>query len=283
MRFIPVDEQLLEEFLRLLASAPPRGQQKEQVVQIFLEEHTELVPTPNLLNHHLHATSIISKFQLSTEFTTDYIYVTKSSDLWRITLVELEAPEKHIFTNDTRRINTTAEFNAALNQVRSWRNSIDGWKEDALRRLEPILRPQQMQRNPVEFNYQLIIGRSEDKNRSGTTKKHFRSLISESGIDIMTFDSLITWYKTQRYRKNVLKLIGGRYEFKYMHIEPESTLAYMGSDCLRLSEADIERLDKAGYDIGQWLKGRLLVLNGKYPSGKTLFGAKGLFSEAVKQ
>ncbi len=152
------DAALVAAFKNVLNNPPPAGRQKEQVVQDYLEQHTELIPTPNRLNHHLHFQSVVSKFPLGTELTTDYLYITKSSDTWRITLVELESPDKSIFTADTRKTTTSAEFNAALNQVRSWKHFLADNKDEVLRRLEPLLRPVNMRCNPVEFHYQLIIG-----------------------------------------------------------------------------------------------------------------------------
>jgi len=260
-----LDEHLLKTFENLLVSPPPLGRQKEQVIQEFMEVNTELIPTPNLLNHHLHFEAVVSKFPLGTELTADYLYITKSSDIWRITLVELEAPEKKIFNDDKKKTNTSAEFNAALNQVRSWQIFIDDNRAEVLRRLEPLLRPLGMSRNPIEFRYQLVIGRSQDKNLSAARKKHFRKLINESGVDILTYDTLINWYRNnQRFKKNVLRLSGAQFEFKHMHIEPTQILSYLGPDHLAVSSEQRERLLKSGYEIDKWQKGDLLTFNVKF-------------------
>jgi len=252
---LALDKKLIAEFERILISSSPSGRQKEQVVQDFLEDNTELIPTPNLLNHHLHFKVVVSKFPLGTELTTDYLYMTKSSDLWRVTLVELESPEKLIFNSDTKKTNTSAEFNAALNQVRSWKVFVRDNEAEVRRRLEPLIQPLGMRGNPVEFSYQLIIGRSQEKNLSSARKKHFRMLIDESGIDILTYDTLINWYRNdQRFKKNVLRLSGSQYEFKYMHIEPYQILSFVGPDHLALSSEQRERLLKSGYEIEEWEK-----------------------------
>lgn len=262
---LSVNESLITEFLSVLDSPAPQGRQKEQVVQDFLENHSELIPTPNLLNHHLHFEAVVSKYPLSTEFTTDYIYITKSSDVWRITLVELEKPEKDIYTSDQKRPNNTADFNAALNQVRSWKNFIDENKSEVVRKLEPLLRPIGMQRNPVEFCYQLIIGRSANKNASEGRKKHFRSIINETGIEILTYDTLLNWYRNnQRFEKNILKLSGIQFAFKLMHFSPTQILSYVGPDYLMLTDEQMEKLSKDGYQMEKWSKGELLTYNIKY-------------------
>ena len=260
---IEVDTSLIAQLETLLTAPAPPGRQKEQVVQDFLEQHSEFIPTNNLLNHHLHFESVVSKFPLGTELTTDYIYITKSSDIWRITLVELESPEKKIFTSDTKKANTSADFNAALNQVRSWRHYLVEHRHEVLRRLEPLLHP--LAGNPVEFQYQLIIGRSANKNLSPERKQHFRGLIDETEIDILTFDQLISWYKNHdRYQKLILRLTGTQFAFKHMHFEPTQILSYMGPDRLVFNSTEITRLKEAGYEMDKWLEGELLRYNTKH-------------------
>lgn len=262
---LPLDNDLISQFEKILADPPPSGRQKEQVVQDFLEQHPELIPTPNRLNHHLHCEAIISKFPLGTELTTDYVYITKSSDVWRITFVELESPDKSIFTGDTKKTNTSAEFNAALNQVRSWKHFLDENKPEVIRRLEPLLQPWGMRRNPIEFHFHLIIGRSEDKNLSTERKKHLRGLIDETGFDIFTYDRLLSWYNSdQRYKKLILRLSGSQFAFKFMHFEPTQILSFLGPDRLAITPADLERLNAAGYEMGKWSKGDLLTYNVRF-------------------
>ena len=270
---LAVDKNLIADFYSLLDSPPPSGRQKEQVVQEYLEMHSELIPTQNLLNHHLHLETIVSKFPLGTELTTDYLYITKSSDTWRITLVEIESPDKPIFTGDMKKVTTTAEFNAALNQVRSWKYFIEDSKAEVIRRLEPLLRPLVLRNNQIEFHYQLIIGRSKAKNLSEERKKHFRGLGLETGIDLLTFDKVVSWYENGRpYKKLVLRLTGNRYAFKHMHFEPKHMLAHLGPDGLELTSEEIERLKTAGYEIEKWREGDLLVFNGKLTKSSWIAG-----------
>jgi len=153
MAYLDVDEALLSSFSALLEGPAPQGRQKEQVVQDYLELHNELVPTPNLLNHHLQLNSIVSKYPLSTDLITDYLYLTKSSGSWIITLVELESPDKDIFTSDLKRATPTAPFTAALAQVMDWKSYVEDHKSELLERLAPLLVPHPMRRNPVSFEY----------------------------------------------------------------------------------------------------------------------------------
>lgn len=262
---LELDEFLILEFEKLLSSPAPKGRQKEQIIQDFLEVHTELIPFTNRLNHHLHFRMILSKFPLGTELTTDYVYITKSSDRWRITLVELETPDKLIFTSNMQAATPTAEFNAALNQVRSWQVFIEDHKQEVIRKLDPLLRPLVMRNNPIEFNYQLIIGRSDNKNISEARKRLLKKLSDESKIEILTYDSLINWYKNDhKFRKHILSLSGTGFKFKYMHFEPTQILAYVGPDFLFLTTEEIDELRSAGYEIDKWSKGELLIANIKY-------------------
>jgi hypothetical protein len=260
-----INEELLIKFHEVIESPAPDGKQKEQAVQNFLEENTELIPTPNRLNHQLHFEAILSKFPLGTELITDYVYITKSSDVWRITLVELESPEKEIFTGDKRRAIFSSQFNAAVAQVRNWKIFLDENREEFLRRIRPMLRPLGMANNPVEFHFQLIIGRSENKNLTQDRRKHFRRFLNEAGIDILTYDQLCDWYKNdRRFKKIVMRLTGTGFSIKHMPILPNQILSYMGPDCLFLTKEEITRLESAGYEMEKWLKGELLVYNTRY-------------------
>lgn len=272
---LPIDESLIQQFERLLKDKPPLGRQKEQLVQDFLEQHTELIPTPNLLNHHLHFECVVSKFPLGTELTTDYVYITKSSAVWRITFVELENPDKPIFNADTRRVTTSAEFNAALSQVRSWNLYLQEHRDDVLRRLDPLLRPLNMRVNPIELHFQLIMGGSANKNLTPERKRHLHQIEKDSELQILTFDQLVSWYRNgHRFQKLVLRLTGTQFAFKYMHFEPTQILTFVGPDRLYLSEVERDRLRVAGYEIDKWSTGDLLTYNCRY--------ATSTWDEAVK-
>ncbi|RWE07710.1 MAG: DUF4263 domain-containing protein [Mesorhizobium sp.] len=181
MPFLDYDEALAREFLKLIESPPPKGRQKEQVVQDFLEQHTELIPTPNLLNHHLQLNSIVSKFRLSTALITDYVYLTKSSGRWTITLVELESPDKAIFTAHMGRAVPSSGFTAALAQVIDWKTYVDDHKAEILQRLKPLIVPPGMRENPVTFEYQLIIGRSKTRTRAARGSNILRRFVRATG------------------------------------------------------------------------------------------------------
>lgn len=264
MRFLEYDDELVSRLQDLINSPAPKGRQKEQVVQDFLENYSELIPTPNLLNHHLQFNSIVSKYPLSTALITDYIYLTKSSGLWKATLVELESPDKAIFTGDMKRAVPTAEFTSALAQVMSWKSYVNDHKAELLQRLEPLLSPPAMRRNPVAFEYQLIIGRSRNKNVSPDRLKYLENVRQGQCIDVITYDTLIGIYQSgQRYRKNVLRAAGNRFTFKSMLPNLPHVLAYLGPDQLELSAEQEAVLIHQGYEISKWKAGEALSTNGK--------------------
>jgi len=260
------DETLVAKYLSMLDSPPPVGRQKEQVVQDFLEEHTELIPTPNRLNHQLHFKSIISKFPLGTEFITDYTYITKSSDTWRITFVELEVPEKELYNSSTKKVSKSSQFNAAIDQVRSWKQFLTNRRDEVDTRLRPLIQPPGMRLNPIEYHFQLIIGRSTNKNLTEARKLDFRTIQQELGITIMTYDQLVDWYRNDLlFKKNVLRLSGSAFEFKKMAAGPANMLAHLRPGELLLTSDEINELTNLGYNMAAWQRGELLVVNHKYP------------------
>lgn len=260
-----LDESLVEEFWKVIQSEAPPGRQKEQVVQDFLEHHTQLIPTRNRLNHHLHLESIISKFPLDTSLVTDYIYLTKSSDVWRITLVELESPDKHIFTQSLSNAVFTSDFQRAIGQVRSWKTFVKQRQSEIINRLKPLIKPARSPENPFEFHYQLIIGRSENKNKTPERKAAFREVVDETRIDILTYDQLMDIYvNDQKYDKLVLQLTGSRFAIKRMHHLPTKILTHLGPDVLDVTKLQKEKLLQNGYEMEKWCNGELLRANIKY-------------------
>lgn len=259
------DEKLEKRFINILDSLPSEGKKKELVIHDFMENNPELIPTPNLLNHHLHFEVVVSKFPLDTSLETDYVYLTKSSDTWRVTFVELEIPEKRLFTNNKKQVDTSSDFNKAIAQVRSWQVFVEDNKNEVLRRLEPIFYPVTMRRNPVEFDYQLVIGRSEEKNGSPERIKILNRLRNETGIDIMTYDTLLNYYKnSERYKKDILSLAKNKMKFKHIHTDSTMLFSYVSKDDFILTSDQKEYFKSKGYEIDEWEKGKLLAVNGKY-------------------
>lgn len=275
------DQALIQQFVAILEQPPPCGRQKEQVVQDFLEQHSELIPTPNRLNHHLHFQSIISKFPLSTSLITDYTYLTKSSDTWRVTFVELESPDKEIYNKTTRKVAKSAAFNASVDQVRSWKQFLSTNEAEVRDRLQALLKPLSMRINPIQYQFQLIIGRSTNKNLTDDRKREFRALQEDHGITIMTYDQLISWYENDLvFKKNVLRVSGSGYEFKSMEAGPNHMLSFLRPGELYLSSDEVSNLNSQGYDMEAWQRGELLILNGRFTGDKSGTLLKSMLSES---
>ncbi|MFG1285273.1 Shedu immune nuclease family protein [Xanthobacter autotrophicus] len=265
MPYLDVDGSLVERFKGVLNSPAPAGRQKEQVVQDFLEEHTELIPTPNLLNHHLQLEAVVSKFQLSTALITDYVYLTKSSGRWLVTFVELESPDKPIFTSNLKKAVPSAPFTEALAQVVSWKTYVNNHKNEVIDRLKLLFVPPVMRRNPVSFEYYLIIGRSENKNKHVDRLEYLEELRNNQNIHVMSYDSLLNEYATtSRYRKNVMRFSGNQLVYKRMLPRLPHILAHLGPADLLFTSDQEQSLIKAGYDIDEWKKGKPLIVNGMY-------------------
>lgn len=263
MTSIPLPTDPVEEYERLLKS-----NYKESDFQKFLENNPLFIPQTQLLNHRLHLESFISQFPLDTALKTDFVYITKSSVKWEIVLVEIERPDKEIFTNDHDQITQTAEFTRAQAQIFAWEDFIERNGKEVIRRLEPLLVPAHMRTNRISFRTMLIIGRSHQLERNQAMKDRWASF-STSNRHFHTFDSLLNHYKNQISRPNrpttpnIISLSKNRYHFKYMHHNPFSLFSLIGPGDFFLSSEQRSALIADGYEIDTWEKGELLVVNGK--------------------
>ena len=267
-------ETLIVEFMQLLDAPAPPGRQKEQVIQEFLELNSALIPTPYLENHGLHFNSIISKFSLSPALITDYIYISKSSSRWVITLVELENPDKDIFTKDMNNTKFSSQFSAAIGQVQQWMIHIQNNKDEVKRLLSGFMKP--INGNTVDFEYQLIIGRSNNKNMSEIRKNIFELNQKNAGIKILTYDQIIHYYRNVRNTdKHILSTSKLRFRFKILGPEMGSILSFLGPDVLDFTNEQIQTLKDRGHDMDDWINGIKLGVNGKHAIPKPAKNSKG--------
>lgn len=255
---------LLEEYETVLTTKPPRGQ-KEQKVQDFLEEHSELLPTPVKLNHQLHFNCVISKYPIGP-YITDYVYLTKSSNEWKIVLVELEDPKKLYFSaTNLKSTIFTAEFNAALQQVKDWQIYINENKEAIIKKLYVLLKPETMRNNPINFEYILIYGRSSNRDASNERKKRIDMWKTDNHIEIYSYDTIRHIYEHDRYPRKKLILSPKQEIFSIKMLDDEPTIfADISASELEISNEYIEELKKKGYQMDEWLKGHNLCVNHKY-------------------
>lgn len=256
-----VSEEKISEFKGLISNESA----DENDIQRFMEENTEFIPTHSLLNHGLHFDCVISKFKIG-KWSTDYIYMTKSSAMWKIVLVELEHPSKKIFKRSSKHLAFHSDFNDALAQISTWKDSISKNIVDVKSRLAPL--QSRMAGNPMEFSYILVIGR--DKGLGDTLyNDRFHSVYKDMNIQVLTWDSIIRMVKRgDCERKCILSEDANGYKIKNMHRIPSHIFAHIGPARLSINPPDIEALISNGYCMGDWLNGEMLVVNEKRPMSK---------------
>jgi len=258
---------LFDEFRALIGSANVT----EPDVQRFMEEHTELIPIVDVLGHGLAWEVVLSKFEIDRSRKTDLAYITKNTAKWCVTFVELERPQKQLFTQGPHP-NFTTDLSNAIAQVEDWKTYAINHPEEIRRGLHPLLHfSPRFERNPVEFKYLLIAGRwpQDEPYQDGYAERVAR-LEREAGITLMTYDSILRAKGSLHLGipKNVLAHSRDTFRFKracadtsmFAHYKPE-----------QIDVDDVARAFFAGrgYDMESWAAGELLVLNDKLPGSKT--------------
>ncbi|HEV2865305.1 MAG TPA: Shedu immune nuclease family protein [Allosphingosinicella sp.] len=260
MREVP-NPTLADEFEALISA----GEHNENALQAFIERHTAFLPTPSLLNHQLHLQSLISKFPIGDR-KTDFAYLTKSSDRWKLVLVELESPAKPLFKASSNSANS-AEFNDAVAQIVTWKEHWQDLRGEVERRLRPLLVPPSMAGNTISVEFQMVIGRAAEKAHDDARRRRLAT-IHESGIHVMTWDTLLDNYRAGRGEpKAVLTVNSNGYKLKHVERMPELMFAYVRPQHLKLSKEADKALRADGYAIDAWKGGALLEVNGKWPMG----------------
>jgi hypothetical protein len=256
-----IDEALIKEFTNLLDNESAL----ENDIQTFLENNSLLIPLPFLNGHHLHFGAIISKFKIGNEFVSDFAYLTKCSDHWDIVLMEIEDPKKKLFTNDKENNYFSADFNHAYDQITSWKAYLNDNKERVLHKFDKIRVP--LGQNPTGFKYVLIIGRNNEKEGYVKRTAMFNQKNS-SDVKVMTFDSVISFYKHYQYRSNRLILTPWKEQGFKIKIVPDdlstSIFTYMSPEYLKIEDDNIEKLKLQDFRIDSWLNGKPLEFNEKY-------------------
>lgn len=259
-KFMTKDENILSGFIEILDSK----ESNENTIQKFLEEHSEFLYLPVLLNHGLHFNCVISKFKLNNEYVTDFAYLTKSSDHWKFVLIELESSNKKIFVDKTGEPKFSSEFNNAYDQITNWKAYIEQNKDSVLHKIDKICVP--LNNNNVRFEYCLIIGRSEEKENNEKRRALF-SQKSREDMHVMTYDSIIHHYDlAYDIREKIILSPVGDQGFKIKILPQEvstSIFAYVLPEFLSVNKSHILKLKEQGYDMDVWLKGKLLAVNFK--------------------
>lgn len=234
----------------------------ENNVQAFMEGHTEFLITPHLLNHHLHFNAVISKFKIGP-WSTDYSYLTKSSDVWRLVMVEIEHPSKQIFKSSKHGA-FTAEFNDALAQVHAWRDFLSHSWPEVQRKILPL--QGHMAVNDTEFWYVLIIGRDKETAVNASRRRRLAAYLKNDRMQVLTYDSLIRHVESgTAFKKCVYSETATGFSMKNLGGDPSNVFAHLRPHQFAISAEQRAALSAQGYAMDRWAAGDLLVFNSKRP------------------
>lgn len=111
-------EQYCLEFRQLLEKKPDN----EAVLQSFLEEH-------KIFLHRFAATQIITKPPILSKFNADFIILNNRKELL---LIEIEKSTISLLKKAKNSFGVTADLQHAIDQVRSWRQIFDDFRDDDL-------------------------------------------------------------------------------------------------------------------------------------------------------
>lgn len=257
---LPFDQTLVENFTRLLDAPRAKGQ-KEQEIQDFMEKHSELIPTSamGLLHHGLNFNSVISKFPLGTSEIPDWVVLSKRSDRWLCTIIELKQPKAKFFSGSGSSA-VSAELEDAFDQLRGNKRWADSHEQEIREMLDPLLQPISFKSLPIFFEHVLIYGRSDEKNQGKERIEIMQQREQETGFKVLSYDSVIDAYRHgNRQRKNILRATNKRYAFKSL-ADPGSIFGFLRPTELTLTTAQLDQLRKDGYQMDAWRdEGKLLT------------------------
>lgn len=180
--------------------------------------------------------------------------------------MELEHSKKRIFLDSSSHSAFTAEFNSALAQIDTWRDTWNTQKQSIVSQLEPLLAPVPMRKNSITPHYCLVYGRDTEFANNDTRKARLASLMQDRNLHVYTYDTLLRSYKDGRsYRKCILSPTSAGYRVKSLDGKPGSLFANVEPQHLNVP-SDIEgKLVEWGYDIPSWRAGKLLTVNDRLP------------------
>jgi hypothetical protein len=251
----------LKEQFRLLIDRPDVT---EPEIQRFMEQHSELIPTPYRLNHDLYAEGILSKFELDRDKKVDLAFLTKSSAEWRLVLIELERPQKQLFI-ETPYTDFHSDTRYAISQIEDWKSFVESHPQELRRRIEPFMRPRQFRDNPIGVKYLLVIGRHPAPTYNREQSARLKRLCEESSIQMITYDSMLRMQPSYGigHKKNIFSHDRSGYKFKHVHTEHTGIFGWHRHDELGISPDQIAWFESRGFDMQAWRRGELLSFNGR--------------------
>ena len=186
---IPIDEyadNCNRQYSELLSKNPP-----EKDMQSFLEKHPVLVPghTPPWGGNHssLHC-ALITQPELRgiQSFVPDFMWITSHSGAWFPTLIEIEKPDRKIFT---KKGDPYASFTHARQQLADWRSWFNN-PTNVLQFLEIYGIPDLIRRRTMYLRMILIYGRRAEFEEDPKLTGKISSLLPCSDEGLMSFDRL---------------------------------------------------------------------------------------------
>lgn len=254
------NEELILKFRELLYSdslempGPKKTRGNENSIQEFMELNSELIPTPRLMSGGLFCESVISKYPVSHNLITDFVFVSVASGKVQITLVELENSVKKIFMkNKSHKFH--GDFTGAFYQVNSWQRYLytPARKTEFLDRLRGFL-PEGMPACCPEINYFLIISGALPS--GAEYQKTLDSYAQSVGIDIWTYEDVISALPYSTGDKNILARSGSGYSVKRLGASRRMLLSNLGPASLSVHSDVFNTLEQnAQEEVKQWRSG----------------------------
>lgn len=241
----------------------------EQAFQESLSRHSEYLPRLANTHHGIWFDWILYKYALPSGNEVDFAYVETTSVQNTIVLIEIEDPAKKMWVGTPQTPHRSKEFNHAIEQVTRWRTDLNDPVQRAalINSFKIAFGGCTLAQNPWDVQYGLIYGRSAE-NLSDQQKASYADLQRTVGIEIMTFDHLVTRYRNfPEQPRNVVSVSvpGPVFSYLYLNTPPRSDFAYLSPGKLKLDQEAKDVLVSQGYDISAWENGKLLAVNGKAP------------------
>jgi len=173
-----------DEYLQLL-----ENYDGEQDLQKFLEENTEFIPREFVQNHGIHNRLVFRKLKIAENYTTDFLYLSKSSGDWNCVLIELEKPNSKFFRDGTNDLHQ--DFISGLNQIDKWRAWFangDNKQYFTNQALSFIRQP--LFKNPCNIKYVLVTGRRKEFENNELRTSIIQAK-ERDDFKILSFDSLL--------------------------------------------------------------------------------------------
>jgi len=180
-------QQANEQWCRLLNSNPD-----EVAVQTFLEHNPSFVPGANTpgsrSGHWPFPLAVISQPSLSGSFdrVPDFMWLAMDSCTWYPTFVEIEAPNKLLFTKSGT---PTAMFSQARNQLAQWRTWINEPENQQILKARCGL-PEYCNHRQMQPHFILVYGRRSEFEGNGMLTKLRASQMTASDEELISFDRL---------------------------------------------------------------------------------------------